>query len=108
MGPAPASVATVRAGHPRHHSLRTIANALLYVSRTGCAWRLLPPDWPPWQTVYYYLRKWSQDGTMERIHTILREVLWIALGRNPQTSAGSVDSQSVKTTSAGRRIAGAI
>src|SRR5215831_14198306 len=41
-------------GHPRHHSLRTIVNALLYVLRTGCAWRLLPPDWPAWQAVYYY------------------------------------------------------
>ena len=43
-----------RTGHPRHHSLRTIVNALLYVLRTGCTWRLLPPDWPAWQAVYYY------------------------------------------------------
>lgn len=78
-----------------------MVNALLYALRTGCAWRLLPPDWPPWQSVYYYLRKWRHDGTLERIHTILRKQLRVALGRDPQSSAGSVDSQSVKTTSVG-------
>jgi putative transposase len=88
-------------GHPRHDSLRTIVNALLYVLRPGCAWRLLPPDWPAWQSVYHYLRTWQRDGTFERIHTILREQLRVALGRDPQPSAGSVDSQSVTTTSVG-------
>src|SRR5215467_9229542 len=88
-------------GHPRHHHLRTIVNALLYVLRTGCAWRLLPADWPAWQTCYYYLRKWRRDGTLERIHTVLREEMRVGLGRDPQPSAGSVERHSVKTTSVG-------
>jgi putative transposase len=88
-------------GHPRHHRLRTIVNALLSGLRTGCAWRLLPADWPAWQSVYYYRRKWRRDGTLERIHTRLRERLRVALGRDPQPRAGSVDSQAVKTTSVG-------
>src|SRR5262249_27221167 len=87
-----------RTGHPRHHRLRTLVNALLSVLRTGCAWRLLPVDWPPWHSGYYYLRKWRRDGTLERLHTVLREELRSALGRSPQPSAGSVDRHSVKTT----------
>jgi putative transposase len=92
MGPARAAVASCSHRTSPTACLRTIVNALLYELRSGCAWRLLPVDWPPWQTVYYYLRKWRRDGTLERIHTILREQLRRALGRDPQPSAGSVDS----------------
>ena len=88
-------------GHPRHPRLRTSVNALRYVLRSGGAWRLWPHAWPPWQTVYYSLRQWRRDGTLERLQTVLREQLRVARGRDPQPSAGSVDRQAVKTTSVG-------
>lgn len=76
-------------------------NAIFYQLRTGGAWRFLPQEWPPWQTVYHYFRLFRIDGTWERLHTTLRERLRVQLGRNPQLSAGSIDSQSVKTTGVG-------
>src|ERR671917_332719 len=88
-------------GRPRLHSLREILNAIFYVVRSGCAWRLLPHDFPPWKTVYHYFRLWRIDGTWERLHEALRRKARVRLGRNPQPSAGIVDSQSVKTTGVG-------
>jgi putative transposase len=88
-------------GRPRRHSLRTILNAIFYVVRAGGSWRLLPRDFPPWKTVFDYFREWRLDGTWERVHTALRERLRVRLGRDPQPSAGIIDSQSVKTTSVG-------
>jgi len=88
-------------GRPRRHSLRTLLNAIFYIVRAGGAWRLLPRDLPPWKTVYHSFRKWRLDGTWERIHLVLRERLRVRLGRDPQPSAGSIASQSVKTTSVG-------
>jgi putative transposase len=90
-----------RRGRPRIYGFREILDAVFYVLRSGCAWRLLPRDFPPWETVYHYFRKWSLDGTWERLNHTLRECLRTTLGRNPQPSAGIVDSQSAKTTGVG-------
>jgi putative transposase len=88
-------------GRPRVHPLREILDAILYMLRSGCAWRLLPHDFPPWKTVHHYFRTWRIDGTWERMHAALRERLRIRMKREPQPSAGIVDSQSVKTTGVG-------
>jgi putative transposase len=88
-------------GRPRLHPLREILDAVFYVVRGGCTWRLLPHDFPPWKTVYHYFRAWRLDGTWERLHEALRKRARVHLGRDPQPSAGIVDSQSVKTTGIG-------
>jgi putative transposase len=88
-------------GRPRLHSLREILNAIFYVVRSGCAWRLLPHDFPPWKTVYHYFRLWRVDRTWERMHATLCQRVRVRLQRHPQPSAGIVDSQSVKTTGVG-------
>ena len=88
-------------GRPRLYPLREILNAIFYVVRSGCSWRLLPNDFPPWRSVYHYFRQFRLDGTWARVHAALRERVRVRLKRNPQPSAGIVDSQSVKTTGVG-------
>jgi putative transposase len=88
-------------GRPRVRSYRVIRNAILYLVRGGCAWRLLPRDLPPWRTVYHYFRQWRDDGTGAPLNTARREQLRVRQGRAAQPSAGIVDSQSVKTTGGG-------
>src|ERR671916_1470060 len=89
------------AGRPRRHSLREILDAIFYIVKSGCAWRLLPHEFPPWKTIHHYFRTWRINGTWEKLHAALRNRLRVRLKRDPQPSAGIVDSQSVKTTGVG-------
>ena len=88
-------------GRPRAHPLREIVDAMRYVLRTGCQWRALPHEYPPWQTVYHYFRAWRLDGTWERLNDELREEVRARAGRHRQPSAAILDSQSVRTTEKG-------
>ena len=85
-------------GRPRIISLRKLLNAILYIVRSGGAWRLLPHDFPAWQTVYGYYRKWTKEKLWQRIHDTLRAKVRQKAGRHKHPTAGSIDSQSVKTT----------
>ncbi len=83
-------------GCPITYARREIVNALLYMARTGCQWRAVPHDFPPWPTIYYYFQQWSADGTLDAIHTALREQVRLAAGHDAQPSAGILDSQTIK------------
>jgi putative transposase len=85
-------------GRDRQVDLREIINAINYRTRTGCAWEMLPHDFPPKSTVYEYYRAWQRDGTWQTIHDALRGKVRQQEGRNVDASAGMLDSQSVKTT----------
>jgi transposase len=88
-------------GRPRVHPVREILNAIFYVLRSGCAWRLLPHDLPPWKTVYHYFRLWRVQGLWERLHAALHAAVRAQVGRGSQPTAAIIDSQSVKTTMVG-------
>src|ERR687893_1081694 len=93
--------APTRRGRPRLHATRNILDAVFYVLKSGCPWRLLPREFPPWETVYSWFRRWRMDGTWEGLNAALRERLRLQLGRDAHPSAGVVDSQSAKTTGVG-------
>ena len=88
-------------GRRRSVNLRRVLDALMYMDRTGCQWRMIPQDFPPAGTVRYYFDKWNQDGTLLEIHDRLRRTLREQQQRNPEPTAIIIDSQSVKTTEAG-------
>ena len=83
----------------RKHSLRTVVNALFYITKSGIQWRMLPKEYPKWQLVYYYFRKWTNEGLIEEMHDMLRTLCRQQAGRAESPSLGLIDSQSVKTSS---------
>jgi len=98
---APYLPADQTTGRPREHTWREILDAIFYITRSGCAWRMMPHDLPPWKTVYHYFRLWRKDGFWEKLNQILREKLREKQGKNRQPSAAIIDSQSVKTLEGG-------
>ncbi len=93
--------AALPGGRRRSVDLREVLNGVLYLNRSGCSWRQLPHDFPPWGTVHYYYRRFRIDGTWQKIHDRLRERVRRKAGRKPTPSAGIIDSQSVKMAGKG-------
>jgi putative transposase len=93
-----------RSGRKQTYSLRDITNGIMYCLKTGVQWRNLPSDFPPWRTVYWHFMKWRDRSAFKQAHDQLRKELRKALGRNQDPSAGSIDSQTVKTTCASENV----
>lgn len=92
-------------GRHRSVDMREVVNAALYLNRSGCSWRMLPHEFPPWGTVHYYYRRFRLDGTWQKIHDRLRERVRVAAGRKPTPSAAVIDAQSIKTACKGGHAA---
>lgn len=90
-----------KTGRPRKYSQREMVNAIIYITRTGTSWRMMPHDLPPWQAVYAYFRKLTDSGAWQRINDDLRSRLRVKMERDSHPSTVVVDSQSVKTTEKG-------
>lgn len=85
-------------GRPRRVDIRHIMNAIFYLLKTGCQWRMLPQDFPPWGTVHYYFRRWRLEGVWFKIHEQLRSTSRKKHQKNEHPTVGIIDSQTVKTT----------
>jgi putative transposase len=94
-----------RGGRPEHYPKREILNGIFAIVRGGCAWRLLPHDFPSWQIVYHDVWLWRQDGSWQLLYDLLRGDVWVATGNHRHPSAGIIDSQAVKTTAKGGAVA---
>jgi len=92
-----------RMGRPRKWEIWQIINGILYVNRTGCQWRMLPTNLPPWQTVYGHFWRWTHLGLWAQINEVLVQQVRQKAGRNPKPSAAILDSQSVKTSEGGEQ-----
>ena len=90
-----------RTGRPRKYPLREVWNAIFYLARTGCSWRALPHDFPPWDVVWEHFRRWRRTGRLTQLNGLLREEVRAWAGRERTPSLAIIDAQSVKTTEKG-------
>ena len=88
-------------GRPREVDIRRVVNGILYRNKSGCQWRMLPKDFPPWETVYYYFALWRDDGTLQSINDFLRDWVRVLAGRDANPKSANIDSQTVKSTELG-------
>jgi len=94
-----------RGGRPRTTDMREILDAVIYVVKSGCDWRMLPHDFPEWHSAYHYFTQWKKDGMWKIIHDNLRGKVRKKAGKRERPTAGIIDSQSVKTAEKGGFVA---
>ena len=102
---APHIPAAKPGGRPREVEMREVCNAIFYVLKSGCHWRMLPHDFPCWATVYWYWNRWKASGLWDELNGLLRIDLRAAAGRHDEPSAAVIDSQSIKSAEKGGRAA---